>query len=73
MLLQTDGANPTPHERPGRRWEVEGRRPEEGEDSMTGWVTVRGKKECQEEMETPEARRIVDPVPNPPREKWWRT
>ena len=53
MLLQTDGANPTPHERPGRRWEVEGREPEEGQDSMTGWVTVQG-KECQEETETEE-------------------
>ena len=69
MLLQTDGANPTPHERPGRIWEVEGREPEVEEDLRTGWVTVRGKRECQEEteeMETPEARQILDPVPNPP-------
>ena len=71
MLLQTDGANPTPHERPGRRWEVEGRRPEEGEDSMTGWMTVRRRGECQvetktEEMKTPKERRITDSVPNPP-------
>ena len=47
--------------------------PEEGEDSMTGWVTVRG-KECQvetekEEMETPEVRRIVNPVPPAPERK----
>ena len=45
--------------------------PEEGEDSMMGWVTVRGRKECQvetetEEMKTPEARRKLDPVPSPP-------
>ena len=83
MLLQTDGANPTPHERPGRRWEVEGREPEVEEDLRTGWVTVRGKRECQvetetEEMKTPEARRNLDPVPNPPPRveldsfKWWR-
>ena len=43
---------------------------------------MQGRRECQEEteteeMETPEARRIADPVPNPPpREvvgsmKWW--
>ena len=62
MLLQTDGANPTPYTRPGKISEVEGRRPEEGEDTMTGGLTVRGKKECQvetetEEMETPQARR----------------
>ena len=51
-------------------WEVEGRRPEEGEESMMGWVTVRGRKECQvetEETKTPEARRKLDPVPSPPR------
>ena len=85
MLLQTDGANPTPHERPGRRWEVEGREPEVEEDLMTGWVTVRGKRECQvemetEEMKTPEARRNLDPVPNPPPRveaevgslRWWQ-
>ena len=82
MLLQTDGANPTPHERPGRRWEVEGREPEVEEDLRTGWVTVQGKRECQvetetEEMKTPEARQIVDPVPSPPprvevdSERWW--
>ena len=65
---------------------MEGREPEEEEDLMTGWVTVQGKRECQEEteteeMETPEARRIVDPVPNPPlrevaedlrKAKWWQ-
>ena len=71
MLLQTDGANPTPYTRPGKIWEVRGRRPEEGEDLRTGWVTVGGKKECQvetetEEMETPQARRILDPLPSPP-------
>ena len=83
VLLQTDGANPTPHIRPGKRWEVEGWKPEEGEDLMTGWVTVQGKKECQvetetEEMETPQARRKLNPVPSPPprvvagRARWWR-
>ena len=88
MLLQTDGANPTPHTRPGKVEEVEGRWPEEGEDSMTGWVTVRGRRVCQEEtkteeMETPEAKRIADPIPNPPPRtsevaedlkgtKWWQ-
>ena len=69
MLLQTDGANLTPYTRPGRISEVEGRRPEEGEDMRTGWVTVRGKKECQvetEQMETPQARRKLNPVPSPP-------
>ena len=77
MLLQIDGANPTPHTRPGKIWEVEGRRPEEGEDSMMGWVTVRGRKECQvetetEEMETPQARRMLDPLPSlPPRVPVW--
>ena len=82
MLLQTDGANLTPYTRPGRTSEVEGRMPEEGEDSMTGWLTVRGRKECQvetetEEMETPQARRNLDPVPSPPprvkvgSERWW--
>ena len=82
MLLQTDGANPTPYTRPGKISEVEGRRPEEGEDLMTGWVTVRGNKECQvetetEEMETPQARRITNPVPSPPPKvvvgwrRWW--
>ena len=50
---------------------MEGGEPEEEEDLMTGWVTVQGKRECQvetetEEMKTPEARRILDPVPNPP-------
>ena len=83
MLLQTDGANLTPHTRPGKRMEVEGRMPEEGEDLRMGWVTVRGKKECQvetetEEMETPQARRKLNPVPSPPprvvagRARWWR-
>ena len=82
MLLQTDGANLTPYTRPGRISEVEGRRPEEGEDMRTGWVTVRGNKECQvetetEEMETPQARRITNPVPSPPPKvvvgwrRWW--
>ena len=83
MLLQTDGANLTPHTRPGKRWEVRGRLPEEGEDLRTGWVTVGGKKECQvetetEEMETPQARRKLNPVPSlPPRvvagqARWFR-
>ena len=83
MLLQTDGANLTPYTRPGRISEVEGRRPEEGEDLRTGWVTLRGKKECQvetemEEMETPQARSNLNPVPSPPprvvagRARWWR-
>ena len=50
---------------------MEGREPEVEEDLRTGWVTVRGKRECQvetetEEMKTPEARRNLDPVPNPP-------
>ena len=77
MLLQTDGANPTPYTRPGKIWEVRGRRPEEGEDLRTGWVTVGGKKECQvetetEEMETPQARRMLDPLPSlPPRVPEW--
>ena len=71
MLLQTDGANLTPYTRPGRISEVEGRRPEEGEDLRTGWVTVRGNKECQvetetEEMETPQARRNTNPALCPP-------
>ena len=71
MLLQTDGANLTPYTRPGRISEVEGRRPEEGEDMRTGWVTVRGNKECQvetetEEMETPQARRNTNPALWPP-------
>ena len=71
MLLQTDGANLTPYTRPGRISEVEGRRPEEGEDLRTGWVTVRGNKECQvetetEEMETPQARRNTSPALCPP-------
>ena len=71
MLLQTDGANLTPHTRPGKRWEVRGRLPEEGEDLRTGWVTVGGKKECQvetetEEMETPQARRNTNPALCPP-------
>ena len=71
MLLQTDGANLTPYTRPGRISEVEGRRPEEGEDMRTGWVTVRGNKECQvetetEEMETPQARRNTNPALSPP-------
>ena len=50
---------------------------------MRGWVTVRGKKECQveteeEEMETPQARRKLNPVPSPPprvvagRARWQR-
>ena len=84
VLLQTDGANPTPHKRPAKKWEVEGREPEEGEDSMMGWVTVRGRKECQvemetEEMKTPEVRRILVPVHNPSQRveaevgsvRWW--
>ena len=71
MLLQTDGANLTPYTRPGRTSEVEGRMPEEGEDMRTGWVTVRGNKECQaetetEEMETPQARRNTNPALCPP-------
>ena len=71
MLLQTDGANLTPYTRPGRTSEVEGRMPEEGEDLRTGWVTVRGNKECQvetetEEMETPQARRNTNPALCPP-------
>ena len=52
-------------------------------------MEVQGKRECQvetetEEMKTPEARRNLDPVPNPPprveaegeaevnSERWWR-
>ena len=71
MLLQTDGANLTPYTRPGRTSEVEGRMPEEGEDMRTGWVTVRGNKECQvetetEEMETPQERRNINPALCPP-------
>ena len=71
MLLQTDGANPTPYTRPGKIWEVRGRMLEEGEDLRTGWVTVGGKKECQvetetEEMETPQARRNTNPALCPP-------
>ena len=82
MLLQTDGANPTPYTQPGKVEMVEGRWPEEGEESMMGWVMVRGRKVCQvetetEETKTPEARRKLDPVPSPPprvvvgSKRWW--
>ena len=62
VISQVDGANPSPFERPGRVEVVTGREPEEDEVPMTGWVMVRGKRECQEEtekeeMETPEGRR----------------
>ena len=62
VISQVDGANPSPFERPGRVEVVMGREPEEDEVPMTGWVMVRGKRECQEEtekeeMETPEGRR----------------
>ena len=62
VISQLDGANPSPFERPGRVEVVMGREPEEDEVPMTGWLMVRGKRECQEEtekeeMETPEGRR----------------
>ena len=44
MISQVDGANPSPYERPGRRYEVEGEEPEVEEDPMKGWVTVQGKR-----------------------------
>ena len=44
VISQVDGANPSPFERPGKRHEVEGYEPEEEEDPMKGWVTVRGKR-----------------------------
>ena len=56
---------------------MEGREPEVEEDLKTGWVTVQGKRECQvetetEEMETPQARRNLDPLPSlPPRVPEW--
>ena len=75
-----DGLNPTPHEWPCRVVEVEGREPEEKEVSMTEWLTVRGRRVCQEETKTPEERRSADPIPNSfPAEdlrveglKWWQ-
>ena len=45
-----DGANDTPHERPGRSVKVEGRELEEEERSMTGWCHVQ-RKSGQEEKE----------------------
>ena len=56
VISQVDGANPSPYGRPVRRYEVEGEEMEPGQecDPMMGWVTVRGRKACQEETETEE-------------------
>ena len=55
VISQVDGCNPSPYKRPGRRVEVKGAEIEPEEcDPMKGWVTVGGRKACQEETETEE-------------------
>ena len=58
-LLQLDGMNDTPQEKPGRCVEVEGREMEEGEEAMKDWVSVRRKGQVETEKEEMQTKQEV--------------
>ena len=58
-LLQLDGMNDTPQEKPGRCVEVEGREMEKGEEAMKDWVSVRRKGQVETEKEEMQTKQEV--------------
>ena len=58
-LLQLDGINDTPQEKPGRSVEVEGREMEKGEEAMKDWVSVRRKGQVETEKEEMQTKQEV--------------